>query len=221
MIFLPCLLVFSLFSSLRANDEIESITNESWRFSVGLGLNIGGKFESDLVFRDSSSGSQVAKGKVDFDIDPAVSLDISAQYMPQNSWGFIGGFTYDSERETTGGEIIINGQRVIIAEDGDNDKIQARVFHASAVYRWESLYLPFGLNYAAYTFKSSDVPTSISGGLGAQLGLGYVVNDNFSIEGMIRATSFELSYTDTDENLDVTFEDGFFSSFLIMGKYIF
>ena len=52
--------------------------------------------------------------------------------------------------------------------------------NGGAVYRWDSVYIPFGLNYSIPSVTNSTL--NINGGLGAQFGVGYYFNPQFSLE---------------------------------------
>lgn len=158
-------------------------------------------------------------GDAEVDVKNGLALDLSARYMPKQSWGFIAGLTYDFKREFDGGELTLEGQKFIFDEGGDNDEIQVTVIYANAVYRWNEFYLPFGLNYSFVDYEAVGGGVDADGGIGAQLGIGYMLSDNFALELMSRATTLELGAK--GGGYSIKFKEGMLTSALLIAKYIF
>src|SRR4051812_34865540 len=68
-----------------------------WRFAAGLGYSLSSKlkFDSGTISSSTASSSLTA----DFTYKNTYVLDLEAQFMPQNAWGFMGGLQIDGERE--------------------------------------------------------------------------------------------------------------------------
>lgn len=189
-----------------------------WRFALGASLDLGATAESDLSIRDISSG-QVLNGKAEFDLQNSLAVELDARYLPANSWGFIGGLSVGAKREIESGKITIAGSTTVVNDSGDPDKLQISILSASAAYRWNQIYLPFGLNYSSIDYDSTSLTINAKGGIGAQLGIGFLPNDQFAIEAFSKVVAFDIDYVDS--GLAVNFTDGFVTSLTIAGKFLF
>lgn len=185
-------------------------TERQWRFGLGLSYGAG----SRLSFNDIKSATST--GTADLDYENKLAIDLETRWMMSNAWGFQGGLTYDLEREFTGGKVTSNGITTTLS--GSDSKIQMTVIYGNAVYSWEQFYLPFGLNISIPKVTPTSGFTgnfSSSGGLGVQFGAGYNINDNFSVEAMLRGAAVKMTSGATD------FGMGFLSNLMLTGKYIF
>ena len=190
----------------------------SWKTGVGIshGSNSTLKFDKITVANSATTMSG------DLDYSNVFSAELDIRNMKSNSWGFISGLTLDGERKLTGGSITGAGVTLTTTAT-DPSKISTTVLYANAAYQWENFYLPFGFNYS---FVKYTPPTSFqgtfdaSGGLGAQLGMGYYVSSHFVSELFSRVVAVKLKST-TASGLAVNFGDGFLSSIQLTAKYFF
>ncbi len=190
---------------------------DRWRFGVGASYGLISKSSFSQVNESTSLNAVV----VDLNFENALSLELDARQSAPNSWGFIGGLTYDQDRKVTGGKIVDTGSTISFPTS-DPFKIQFIVFSGNVVYRWNEFYLPFGLNIniAKYTSPSTFSGThSVNGGLGGQLGVGYYLTEHFTVEAQSRATTFKLNVSTNSNSTD--YGTGFFSTLMLTGKYIF
>lgn len=202
------------------SDSGESSTSERpWRFGVGGSLSLSSKLRFTEGRTDGFSGTFEA----DLDYTNALSLEFEARNTPDNSWGVIGGLTYDFERKFDGGTIKGGGQSATLSAGSDPSKLQMTVLYANAVYRWNEFYLPFGLNISLpkYTPPNSYTGTSdVKGGLGVQLGVGFYFTEHFVGEIVSRAAAVKMSgVSSTGTKTD--YGTGFFSTLMFTGKYLF
>lgn len=188
---------------VHQNQDLDNL----WNFSLGISYDLGTAAKFDSATISGTSGYSY-----ELEYDNSFSIEADARYLPQNSWGFITGLTYDFDRKLNTATLTGNG--VSSSEDGQGRKLRTTVAYASAVYRWEKFYLPFGLNYSDVTITPS-TNLSISGSVGVQLGIGYYVKDNFAIEAISRTLTARLKAPTSD------FGTGHLTSIMLTAKYIF
>ncbi|MCR9204384.1 MAG: hypothetical protein NXH75_07400, partial [Halobacteriovoraceae bacterium] len=166
----------------------------NWRFAFGLGFNGGGSAESDLKVNDLSTGL-VSTGKAKFETDSGYSLSFEGRFLRQNGWGLTMGVDIDLGREVKSGSVTLGGNTVTFSNTtNDPDEFAAVVFHGNAVYKWNNFYIPFGFNVSAVDYRATGINVNTSASLGAQLGIGYELDNGFIIELFSRALGFELDY---------------------------
>jgi hypothetical protein len=188
-----------------------------WAIGVGASLNTSATLHFNQVTVSTGVGSYI----VEMQAEDVASIELEARNMDQQSWGFIGGLTYDFERKFTGGRITGFGGTVTLGST-DPAKLKTSVLSANAAYRWENFYLPFGLNYSfvKYTPPASFTgEVSVGGGLGGQLGVGYYISDSIVLEATSRAVLVKLKSTSSSG--DVDYGTGYLSSLLLTGKMLF
>jgi hypothetical protein len=204
-----------------ANDKpaIEQSSKSGWNFAIGLGYSLSSKLKFDNGVGTSSGSS--TSFSTDLDYKNTYSLSFEGRNMPSNSWGFMGGIQFDGEREFDGGTITSGGITATVSSSGGS-KIQFTNLYANAVYRWDQFYLPFGLNVSSVKFTPASGSTGTSdasGGVGAQLGAGFALNENVALELFSRVVAIKLKGTTSTSTTD--FGTGYLSTLIFQGKYIF
>ena len=189
-----------------------------WRFAAGIGYNGGAAAESDLTVRNISNFSS-ATGTVEYDVNSGFNINFEGRFLRKNGWGLTMGADFDLTREIDSGTITLGSNTVTVSGASDPDEITTLVLYGNAVYMWEQFYIPFGFNVSFIDYKSTGLNVNTTPSIGAQLGIGFQANDHFAFELFSRALGFELDYL--DGNLDVQFEDGIMTDFVLRVKYIF
>jgi hypothetical protein len=179
-----------------------------WRWAVGGGLGLDSKARFDEVKQTGS----VFKLTADMTLGGALNLLAEARYMREDDWGFMGGISFDTERKVS--KITVGG----IESDGDF-KLQITTLYANAVYQWTHWYLPFGMNFSSMKASGFDGDLDFTPGIGFQIGVGYIFNDNWSIEGLSRSHVVEAKTVAGGVTTD--FGKGAIGTALILGKYTF
>lgn len=195
--------------------------DNSWRFAVGLGLMLGG---GTGTFKDAkyTSATDNVSFEAELEYSKIGSLSLEGRYMPQDSWGFMGGFNLEPERKFESGTFKSGGSQASFNGSGDVSKVQFQTVFANAVYRWNIFYLPFGLNISSAKFTAapgSNSTVTASGIMGAQLGVGWMITDSFAIELYSWVNSMKLKTTNGSETVD--YGTGYFSSLRVFAKYAF
>lgn len=206
----------------QENQDTNEVTNSSqpmWRFALGLGYNFTGKAESDLKVTNLSS-LVTSSGTVEYDVEPGANLNFEARYMAPHNWGFTVGVDLDMDREIKTGSVTVGSETVTFTDNSSNpDSLSAVILYGNLVYQWEEFYIPFGFNISVIDYESTGLNVNSNGTLGAQLGIGYVINNSFAFELFSRAIGFELDYISS--NLNVRFEEGIMTDIAFRAKYIF
>lgn len=174
------------------------------------------KFDSLRVTTASGSGS----GTFDFKMSGAVGLDISFTTMTRNSWGFIGSAHYEAARKIKSFTVSgVNGTATYSGDNGPN--LSFFFLEGNAVYRWENFYLPFGFNYSFpdLTNFGGTGQVTYNGGVGADISVGYFINENFAVEAWSRALMVKLNIDSGTNHID--FGNGLLTGLGLGVKYWF
>jgi hypothetical protein len=191
-----------------------------WRVGVGVAFNVNPSAKSDLRVNNRST-AQTVTGEAEFDMDDVASFELDFRRSPSHDWGFIGGLSLSTKTDITSGSITLNGNTVTFSESGQADQVSWAVFSGSIVYRWNEFYIPFGLNFSLIEYDAQGITVDATGGLGAQLGIGFLISHHFSIELLSKAIAYDISYYDSSTNLDIMLEEGYISTASLAVKYVF
>lgn len=167
------------------------------KFSVGLGHHSGTEFR----FNDANfySGGATDTGTYSFTLDGALQLTLAAIRSEPNSWGFFAGITFEQKRDLKFETVTLdNGGTSTAYYVGERPTVQFTLIEANAIYRWNTFYIPFGLNYSLVKFTQPSSSTSVvdaSGSMGAQLGIGFYVTDQFRIELLSQVIAAKMNIT--------------------------
>lgn len=187
-----------------------------WKFGLGASYSLTSKltFSSVTVTDPNTNVTFAATTEIEYKNVPSFELDV--RNNPQNSWGFLGGLTYDLSRDQ--GKTTVKVGDIISSSSGGGN-IQMAILYASAVYRWNSFYLPFGFNYNSIN-SSGNGPSGLKGGVGAQVGVGYYFNDNAVVEVMSRATAVKADPQTSNDGTLVKLGSGYLSNLMLTFKYL-
>lgn len=192
------------------SDEIEKVHC----FGVGFRVN------SRLIFSDVkvSSGTSFAAGSLEYTVSGTpVSLEWNYSATKRNAWGWGAGVTYTyfnwdkvTASDSTG--------KATIAAGGTTRVISPFV---NAIYRWDNVYVPMGFNVSSLSHDGTPIFINQNKGtLGAQLGLGVIVNNNFSVLFESKVFGFGGAVF-TQGTTTINSEAGFASGINIMGLFSF
>ncbi|MGE3758091.1 MAG: hypothetical protein AB7H97_10055 [Pseudobdellovibrionaceae bacterium] len=226
LISLACVL-FS-FEMARAQQEISQAqlaqllkaagARSPWRINLGVGLS-GFKEMKVSAMRTKTADSK-SEGKMNQDLMESVNLSVNSAYLPENSFGFIGGVTYDTDSRFGRGAMQSKGETSKI--EGADDRLSTLSLSANLVYRGSALYVPVGANLTTYFYTpdpDDEARYKYNGGVGAQAGLGFFAGPTASIEFWYRAQAFSMS-KETDKE-GVYFDRAQVTSASMMAKYWF
>lgn len=187
-----------------------STVNKKLRFGIGAFLSTANKLRFDsMKFR---SGGAEYTGNASYSTDNVLGLQGEISTMEQESWGFNGGVTIEGKRNLSSYEVSIGGASGAGSTTG-GIALNVVTLYGNALYRWEKVYLPFGLNISVPSVENpSAALQNLRGGLGVQVGVGYMFNENFTAYTEVRALSFSgpaNSYGTSTIELGTGFLTGF------------
>lgn len=122
------------------------------RFGVTAFYSASNNAKYDDLKVTSSSGT--GYGSAEFGLSDAVGIGVSVALLDENSWGFIGSLQLESQRKIK--NIKVTGANgTTYGTFSSNPTLTNFYMEANAVYRWEKVYLPFGLNLSVPTFHDN------------------------------------------------------------------
>lgn len=192
-----------------------------WRFGLGVGYQLA---TSAAQFNNVSvvGGGQQVSATGSLTYNQTYVLSAEGRFVRKHAWGFIGGLDYEGQRQFQSGSFSGGGQTVQLTGGSGASKVQFTSVYASAVYRWEDFYLPFGLNFSFINFTPAAGATATGttqGGVGAQIGIGYQFNDWFALEAYSWATAMQLNIADSSTSLSTG--TGYVPDFVLFAKFLF
>ncbi|WP_413568453.1 hypothetical protein ACLWBD_12875 [Bdellovibrio sp. HCB117] len=188
------------------------------RVSVSLYYSTATQARFEDTYVSTTSGS----GYVDttYTMDSSAGLGVSYSKLNLQSWGFVGSILWEPKRKIKSLEV--EGPGGTVSGDLiDSPELTLLIFEGNIAYRWENIYIPFGLNYSApfLSYNSSTTWWSVSGALGAYVGLGMIMSPNFTLELFIRSVGLEMTAADSTGTID--FKRGSLAGFGAGWKYTF
>lgn len=140
-------------------------------FSIGLGLRLNNYLKYDKV--TVTNGSSTFTDELEFKSDTPVVFDINFMNAAKQAWGWSAGLT----RFTIDWTSVTDGEDELTM----NATTDVTDLYLNAVYRWDNVFLPFGINLGILSTSNSPFLSANDGGAGAQLGIGFLVEKNFTI----------------------------------------
>lgn len=165
-------------------DEPVSQERRQPKFTLGLGHHAGSELRFSEV--NFSSGGTTDKGTYSFTTDSAIQLTAGAIMSEPNSWGIFAGVTLEQKRDLRSETVSVDsGASSTAYYVGEKPTVQFTLIEVNAIYRWNTFYIPFGLNYSILRFTQPSGATAVvnaHGSTGAQLGVGFYATEQFRIE---------------------------------------
>ena len=194
----------------------------SWHFGFGLGYSTNTKQTFDSVKLTDNSGTST--GTINYEWENSPELTLSLIKSEPHGWGRAINLTYVTQQKLKGASGTINGVS-LTAVITDPAKNESYILDGTFFYRWDSFYLPFGLNYSShkYTLPSSAIGYSLDvrGGLGAQVGIGFFIDNKFSMEVKSRSLNYNLSSSKPSaNNYTGNFGSSYLTSIYVTLKFI-
>ena len=148
--------------------------------SVNAGVNIFGSYNN--ILKASTSGTAFTPGPTAFTQTDTIGsgIAVGAEYFDKfsESLGFFVGGSYEPARTITKSDNSISG---VSTASSPQPTIQVMTLYGNiAFYFSPQIYISGGLNYSmpSYTRGSSgNLNATLSSAMGAQLGVGYMINE--------------------------------------------
>ena len=174
------------------------------RFRLGFGSHIGREAKFGAVSAEIE-GASAQTATVDMKVESANQFMVGFTYIRPNTWGLTGGFTWEEAREITEETLNVPDWRYTYTYLPPRPTIQIALVELNVAYRWDQFYIPVGVNrsFAKYTSSGSGAGTGeVSGGFGAQAGIGIVANDYFWFELLSQYTVLRFKQSYPSWNID-------------------
>jgi len=175
------------------------------------------KFDNTVI--STSSGSATAT--TEFKSSGSAGIGMFIADTKPESWGYSGSLLYEPDRDISSVTFSNANATVTAAFSGIKPKFSVLILEGTVIYRWNSFYLPFGLNLSApkLTTSSGSGTSSLSGGVGAFLGAGFITTENSSVE--IFSRSITLKYSESAGTTNVDCGTGYLAGLGFGWKYWF
>tara|TARA_B100001971_G_scaffold215185_1_gene259394 strand:+ start:78871 stop:79506 length:636 start_codon:yes stop_codon:yes gene_type:complete len=206
---LPFVLLFTTFS-LYAEEN----SNSDFKHSVSFGFDLA----TTGSFEDGESDDITGPFDSELIFDSGLSIGYEYFEAKEESWGKGFGVSYHNSREVE--ELVIDGEDYDIT--GDAAEITLLKVYANLIYRWNTFYIPFGVNITSVSYEppsSYDGSVESTGGLGFNFGLGWFVTEQFAIEYMGSSNIWTLEAKSDSSETD--YGDGVLAVATLKLKYIF
>ena len=227
---LAAVVLFLSFSSFAHAMEgssiitIPTVGKSDEQFRIGVGTYVS--TASTLKAKDASmhlvGSNNYVPASIELDSSGALSFVIEAKQMPKFGWGYQGGFGHESKREIDNLSITFNGQNFGAACQNACPTLTMNYAFANAVYRFDQVYIPVGLNFSRPDYNTTGNEGSsydFDGRFGAQIGVGLTATDNMVFELMARTLRFEA--VEKTDSLEINYETVSMTGLNFTGKYYF
>jgi|GEM_PF-1933455 len=193
------------------------------RVASSVGVSLHYSFANEMRFDDAYVFSSGGSGKVEatFKASGSAGVGLSWAQMRPMSWGFVGSVLYEPPREID--SVIFKGpggsSTGVIT--GTKPKVSFFIFEGNAVYRWNTFYLPFGLNASVPSLSdiSSSTNIEVKGNIGAFVGGGFLIGQQSSLEIFLR--SIAITMTESDSTGSINYDRGTLTGVGVGYKYWF
>lgn len=153
------------------------------KFGVGVHIAAGNSLTySDANFRVSGVSTDA---EVKYEWEAALGLSIEVAMMEPESWGFSAGYQFEGAHKID--QVTMESGGTTYSGKGADFELQVSDVYANAIYRWDQLYLPFGLNYSFVKVKNAPLALKdVEGGVGMQVALGVNLTEHLAAEFGVR-----------------------------------
>jgi hypothetical protein len=188
-------------------------------FKISLGFNTGTKLNFKEV--TSVTGSTRTESTSEMETSAPVEVGVSYLSVSKNDWGYSAGINYQTKRQIQS-ERINSGGTSVYSHFGTPAEIQITLIDGGGIYRFESFFIPFGVNYSipVYLRPGGQTKTvSVHGALGLQGGLGYYIDESFVIELQFKLIGIKATSDDGTTTFD--YGTGYMRSFSLTAGLLF
>lgn len=177
--------------------KVNTIKNS--QYSANHYITIGYDFPTVGDFEDGWI-STVPNTTFDSEIKFESGFSIGYEYRNTrvNSWGSSFGVNYHAKKDVKSWKI--NDTKI----SNTDVSISILSLYADLLYRWESFYIPFGINISSINYELPETDSgeiTTKGMIGANLGIGWMINDEISIQYTTMNTVHNPTYRDSKDEL--------------------
>jgi len=201
-----------------AQDKSKPKPDRRFRMGVGVSYDLANTLRFSSASGSDSNGSY--SGTLTYNTDPAGGLVIEGSWTGPQAWGFNVGLNLEAKRKIKSWDAIFGGANSSGSVTGDAG-LTVAVLYGNAIYRWDSVYVPFGLNIAGGSLENA--PTALvdmHGSAGVQAGVGFMLGEHFSLEALVRVLGF-IARKNITGNVTVDLGLGTMAGGVLVGKFLF
>lgn len=190
------------------------------RFFIGALYSAANELKHDSVVVSTATSSLT--GTASLGVDTAFGMAAGFMETKENSWGYSTSLVYEAPRNINSLALSSGGVSATSTYGGDKSTIQLTTIELNAVYRLERVYFPIGFNISIPNLKRSAIATgtlNVSGSGGAQLGIGFMPQENLVFEILSKATSIRMTGSASGTNFD--FGTGYITGLNVSVKHLF
>jgi hypothetical protein len=191
------------------------------RGMILAGYNVGNKAKFGSI-KGTVSNIPVT-GNYEASVESAFYIGGGAIYAPTHSLGFSSSLVFEMKRDISGYSATVNGNSVTSTYT-NKPLFQFMYVETNGLYRLEQFYFLGGVNYSIPSFTPSSGSSSaleVSGALGWQVGVGFVVNENLHLNGYWKRLAAEASEKDASISADLQYGTGNLDGLAFQANYLF
>lgn len=141
-------------------------------------------------------------GTANYGIQNSIGIAVDVYQSEVSSWGWSAGLAYDYKRDLKNYNATLGGVSDAGMYSSSIPSITFFNLYGNAIYRWNKVYLPVGLNLSLPTLSSAN-GYSVSGSFGSQLGLGVFVAKDISLELLLRNIAIKSEKSGVGYHIDL------------------
>ncbi|AFY00440.1 hypothetical protein [Bdellovibrio bacteriovorus] len=205
-----------------AMDELPSSLEERWASGPRLGFSVYYASANQANFEDVYATTSSGSGNLnaEFGTDSSVGIGLTFARMKPQNWGISTSLLLEVGRKINTIKFTGSGGTASGNFTGTKPKLSFLIGEAGLAYRWNTFYIPFGLNLSIPTLTDTDGSSvEIYGGLGAYFGAGVLLTENSSIDFIIRSVALNMTQTSGTSSID--YGRGSMTGFSLGYKYWF
>jgi len=186
----------------QQDDPEKWLRHRNLKFSLSIAKDTSNKISFDGA--NYTNGSSQASGSITFDLENGVDLMAALAYSPENSAGFLVGYTLQPTREAKGGTVTVNGDSTDFTYS-ESPNFKFNIFETDVLYRWTYFYMFGGLNYSDPSLNwisGSSWSVTCQGALGYQLGIGFMPSNYWRFDLLYREISASVKIENATETND-------------------
>ncbi len=168
-------------------DTSPSLTSPSgsrqWYVGGALGFYRGGALSLPMMSTDGKP--------LHHSVGSSLHFAFEAAYLAPHMWGVNCGFSKDSPKQIKNAS---DSVPAFVGIGGDTE-ISVRTYYLNALYRWQQVYVPFGLNFSEVSITQASVSLErVSTFPGLQGGIGYFLNEHLALEALLRLVGIQARF---------------------------
>lgn len=187
------------------------------KFKVAVGLIAVSERKIKFDKGRGSTGGAYSDFQGEFTFGSAGGVFAEIQHMPEDNVGFQAGAEIIAQAEVKSVKLTDSTGSITLTPTGTPAKLGFLNLYGNGLYRWKIPYVLLGLTLSSPGAEWNN--TTVKGGIGAQIGVGFQFSPLFSLE--IQSQSTSINIRTTASPIDLNYGDGYATSGRLLGKFSF